>query len=49
SNYLHNASLAWQTGDVLAVSQTISLFICLIVFIANIIVMVNLVRENRHR
>lgn len=49
SNYLHNASLAWQTGDVLAVSQTISLFICLIVFIANIIVMVNLVRGNRRR
>ncbi len=49
SNYLHNASLVWQSGDVLAVSQTINLFICLIVLIANIIVMVDLVRRNRRR
>ncbi|AFS28263.1 DUF687 domain-containing protein [Chlamydia psittaci] len=49
SNHLHNASLAWQTGDVLAVSQTISLFMCLIVFIANIIVLVGLVSNNRRR
>ncbi|AZU10814.1 DUF687 domain-containing protein [Chlamydia psittaci] len=49
STHLHNASLAWQTGDVLAVSQTISLFICLIVFIANIYVLVGLVSSNRRR
>ncbi|QVE49236.1 DUF687 domain-containing protein [Chlamydia crocodili] len=49
SNQLHNASAAWKTGDVLAVSQTVSLFICMIVLAVNIIIMVDLVRRNRQR
>ncbi|SYX09175.1 Protein of unknown function (DUF687) [Chlamydia poikilotherma] len=49
SNQLHNASVAWRTGDVLAVSQTVSLFICMIVLAVNIMIMVNLVRRNQRR
>ncbi|WP_041462285.1 DUF687 domain-containing protein [Chlamydia caviae] len=49
SNQLHNASLAWQTGDVLVVSQTVSLFICMIVLVANIMILVGLVSRNRRQ
>ncbi|WP_051149445.1 DUF687 family protein [Chlamydia ibidis] len=47
SNQVHNATLAWQNGDVLVITQMINLFVVAVIMMINVAIVIRLIRRIR--